>query len=213
MDRSHPDPERSERLRAAASRIARTDEAAAPVRPERPVSYQQELHDWADYPRLGLPLVGLVSLVGLLWVWLAGVIGDGTDQPPTPTVIAQSTEQIAPISAPPTVEPTASPLTASAGTEPPTPTPTLPVEPPTPTSPGPFQINEVVITVVDRVRLRAKPSTGDDSVVLEELPLGTQLTITAAYVPGIPDEGGWWPVINPASGRQGFVNETLIGRP
>lgn len=56
---------------------------AAPAAEGRPRSstYQPEERYWADYLRVALPVLGLILVVGLLWLWATRLLGE--DTPPT----------------------------------------------------------------------------------------------------------------------------------
>jgi hypothetical protein len=174
-----------------------------------------ETRDWSDIPRVGLPLVGLLSLVGLLWFWLAAVIGDGTDQAPTPTPKPPPTAEVV-TAVPPSPTATA-PVQTIVPTEGPEPTATPLPNPPVTLPPLNSPATETPADADARltnatVNMRADATT--ESAIVEELPPGTEVRIVGAMIPAGPgEEFGWWPVINDASGKSGFIREDLLDSP
>jgi hypothetical protein len=187
---------------------------------ERIVSYQREDERyWTDYLRVALPIVGLLLLVGLLWFWLASIIGDDDENEPTPTPntaltvtapTATATTQVVIDITPTTGVPAGQP-TNTPGGEAPTNTPEgeqPPTEEPADTG-GRFQVDDIVVTNDPDVRLRSEPSSAsDETIVTVYTEAGTELTITGPSVEG--DDGLiWWPVIDP-DGNEGYVADDFI---
>jgi hypothetical protein len=177
---------------------------------ERAVSYQPEERYWTDYLRIALPVIGLLLMLGLFWYWAAALIDDNeSDTEPTHTPLAAPTVINAPtatatagaqVAITPSVGP-APPTNTPTGAQPPavpTNTPATTGQPPAPTpaaGAGPeveFAVGSVVVTIDDDVNLRDGPSANTAGIV-QSLPLGTELTISGAWVTG--DDGlVWWPV-------------------
>jgi hypothetical protein len=184
------------------------------------VSYQREDERyWTDYLRVALPIVGLLLLVGLLWFWLASIIGDDDSNEPTATPNTAVT-QIAAATSTATIQgvvdiftPTVLPAgpTNTPGGEAPTNTPEgaegQPTEEPADTG-GRFQVGETVVTNDPDVRLRSEPSSASDDTIITSLEEGTELTINGESVVG-DDDITWWPVIAP-DGTEGYVADDFL---
>jgi hypothetical protein len=183
------------------------------------VSYQREDERyWTDYLRVALPIVGLLLLVGLLWFWLASIIGDDDENPPTEvpstalTITAptstQTTQAVIDVTA--TSVPAGQP-TNTPGGEQPAPTNTPEGAEGQPTEEGGeeeearFAEGDAVVTNDPDINLRAEPST--DAEVVTQFGEGTELTIT-----GPSEQGGdytWWPVED-ADGNVGYVADDFL---
>jgi hypothetical protein len=170
------------------------------------VSYQREDERyWTDYLRVALPIVGLLLLVGLLWFWLASIIGDDDNDEPTPTpeTALLVTAPASTATATSIVEITTT--TGPAATN--TPGGPAATNPPEATSEptegggggdGPkYAVDDVIVPSSDDVRLRSSPTSSvDDNIVVDPLPEGAELIVTGEPVEG--DDGFlWWPVDYP----------------
>jgi hypothetical protein len=180
------------------------------------VSYQREDERyWTDYLRVALPIVGLLLLVGLLWFWLASIIGDDDENPPTEvpstaltvtaptsTATVQGVIDITPTVGAAEGQPTATTGEQPAATDTPEGAEGQPTE--EPASEG-YQVGDTVVTNDPDINLRAEPSV--DSEVITQFGEGTELTIT-----GPSEEGGdytWWPVED-ADGNVGYVADDFL---
>lgn len=190
------------------------------------MSYQPEERYWTDYLRIALPVIGLLLLIGLLWYWASALIGDGgSNQPPTPAMVAVVTPVNQATPAPPTatavvLAPTPGPPVEPTATQAPAPpAPTQAVVAPTaapattdaaanPCANMPtYDIGTLVVTT-DQVRLRAEANT--DSAIVAEMPAGMQLQITGAFTDGGAGQCDWWPVTTTDTGQSGWVIEQFI---
>lgn len=51
----------------------------------RSASYQPEERYWTDYLRIALPVIGIILMLGLLWIWASQLLGDDNNvDDPTP---------------------------------------------------------------------------------------------------------------------------------
>jgi hypothetical protein len=185
------------------------------------VSYQREDERyWTDYLRVALPIVGLLLLVGLLWFWLASIIGDDSENDPTPTPATSVTQIAAATSTattqavvditPTTGVPVGQPTATSGGEQPPPTNTPEGGEAPTevPAEEGRFAEGETVVTNTDDVNIRSSPTTQEDNVVDQVVEPGSELVITGPSEEG--DDRLWWPVENPETGLTGYVADELI---
>jgi hypothetical protein len=167
------------------------------------LNYYAEERYWTDWVRILLPILGVLLVVILFWLWASSFLGDGDDD--GSLAVATGTSTL------PTIGPT-----ATTGGDTPVGTPTSPivittVTPPagatntpgvgtsptdTPGSDGPSgEIYPGAVVVVantggDGANLRSEPSSVASVITI--LLEGTQLTTT-----GDPIEGDgllWWPV-------------------
>jgi hypothetical protein len=184
------------------------------------VSYQREDDRyWTDYLRVALPIIGLLLLVGLLWFWLASIIGDDNNDQPTPTVNTATTviaaaTQTATATTQVVINPTqgAAPTQTTTGEQPAAATNTPGEGGEQPTEGGGaqarFQKGDTVITNDPDVRLRSEPSSASEDTIITSFDEGTELTIDGPSVEG--DDGLiWWPVIDP-DGNTGYVADDFL---
>jgi hypothetical protein len=169
------------------------------------LNYYSDERYWTDYLRIAAPILGVLLLVVLFWLWASSFLGD--DGEPGSGVVATGTTTL------PTIGPTAtaggtgvaggtptSPIvittvTSQAGATN-TPSTGEPAATDTPAEPAPggeiFPGASVVVanTGGDGANLRTD-ATGDSEIIATLLD-GTQLTVTGDAV----ENGGflWWPV-------------------
>lgn len=190
---------------------------------QRTVQFQPEERYWTEYLRIALPIIGLLLMIGLFWVWATSLIGNdgGTDE--TPTEIAGGIPAL--VDDPSTPVPSQTPAADAGQAPPPTTAPsasTPPADAPTEESAAGANpetseeeeqdaADELVIGgngVIneDGVRLRPDPST--DSDPLAELTVDTSVTINEG-----PEEAGdyrWWNVTVDDTGVTGWVVEDYL---
>jgi hypothetical protein len=184
---------------------------------ERVVSYQREDERyWTDYLRVALTIVGLLLLVGLLWFWLASIIGDDNNDEPT------ATPDVAVLVTAPAPTATATLVIGITTTQGPaaTITPGGDAQPTNTPEPGEepteeggdeqprFAVDDVVVTNDPDVNVRSGPTTQEENVLETIAEQGTELTITGESVEG--DDRVWWPVLNVETGVEGYVADELI---
>jgi hypothetical protein len=184
------------------------------------VSYQREDERyWTDYLRVALPIVGLLLLVGLLWFWLASIIGDDDENPPTEVPATSLT--ITASTATATTQGAVAIFTATVPPAGPTNTPNGENPPPTNTAPAGaepteapageerFAVDDIVVTNDPDVRLRSVASSASDDTIITSYPdQGTELTITGPSEVG-DDNLTWWPVVD-SDGNEGYVADDFI---
>lgn len=94
--------EPEDRPRPKSNRTRRTAEsgnAAANGGRSRTASHQPEGRYWTDYLRIALPVIGIILMVGLLWLWAANLLDNDApvgDPTPEDTVGLVSTETVDP---------------------------------------------------------------------------------------------------------------------
>jgi hypothetical protein len=188
------------------------------------VSYQREDERyWTDYLRVALPIVGLLLLVGLLWFWLASIIGNDSENDPTPTP-ATSVTQIAAATSTATTQaviditattgvPAGQPTATTGGEQPPPTNTPEGGEAPTeaPAEEARFAVDETVVTNDPNVNIRSEASSsGGDETVLFTIPdQGTELVITGESEVG-DDDFTWWPVYYADQDLDGWVADDFI---
>lgn len=169
------------------------------------LSYYPEERYWTDYLRIAAPILGVLLLVVLFWLWASSFLGDDDDNNATADATGTTTL--------PTIGPTA---TQGAGSTPGAGTPTSPIvittvtpqtgatntpgnggttptdtpepEPPADIFPGATVV--IANTGGDGVNLRSEPTSASE--VIAVLLDGTVLTVTGDAAEG--DGLVWWPV-------------------
>lgn len=187
--------------RASATRqptaVRPRSQRAAPLVSESPDSYAVPPDDrsWSDYLRRGYPAIGVILLLGMLWLWSSAYLARRV-APPTTTPVATVPANLGQVAV---IVP--SPTAGAA------PAPANPVPPPTP-PPGVIAPGATVVvkTAADGARIRQQPSLSAPTVTA--VANGTLLTITG---PSQDADGyTWWPV--QGNGVSGWVAGALIER-
>lgn len=75
-DPSPGDP--AERPQSNRTRRSSANRATATGGRSRSSSYQPEERYWTDYLRIALPVIGIILMLGLLWIWASQLLGDDT---------------------------------------------------------------------------------------------------------------------------------------
>jgi hypothetical protein len=171
-----------------------------------PFGYQPEERYWTDYLRIAAPVVGVILMLGLVWFWIASMLGNNDDdndvatngddvsgpviesETPTPTDDADDNGVITIMTPEPDDDETDEPANGE----------------PAPTTIGPGATVVVVGTGEAGLNVRSSPSTGAD--VVDSVPDGTTMTVTGESQQG--DGFTWWPV--EFNGVTGFVAEDFI---
>lgn len=196
-ERSGPRRERTGAAPVTATRPRTAPRRPQPVAPESPEAYATPPDDrtWGDYLRRSFPAIGVILLLGVLWVWssalLAGRPADDTSAP-LATVPANLGQGAVAVIVP---SPTA-PVAAASGAP-----ATAPAPPPGVIAPG---AKVVVNSAGDGARIRQGPTLSATTVLAVDN--GTVLTITGASQDA--DGYTWWPV--QGDGFSGWVAGALI---
>lgn len=169
--------------------------ATKPARPAAPTgnySPPQESYSWGEYLRRSYPAIGIILLLGVLWVWSARYLSTTVTPTPTPQLVAPTA---APVGAVAVITPTAAPAAP----------PAPPVAPPGTIGPG----AQVIVQTPGGAgaNIRANPSTAGAPVTAVDD--GTPLLITGASQDA--DGYRWWPV--QGDGFAGWVAGSLIALP
>jgi hypothetical protein len=190
----------------------RAERGGPPPGPERTVSYQPEERYWTDYLRVALPVVGLLLMLGLFWVWANQLIRDDESNSPPVATATNAGVAVTVAAVPPTAAPTqvvAIGATSQDAVRTPAATTVAdaPVDDPTePAASGEIQEGSVVVVTEDGVNMRPGPSTEEEAVT--QLQQGTELQVTGPSV----DDGDitWWPVTEPLQELDGYVSADFL---
>lgn len=218
-------PPQSNRTRRSAGR------ANANGGRSRTGSVQPEERYWTDYLRIALPVIGIILMLGLLWVWASNLLGDDADvddtpedtiglvETPTPDPNAINTEPDAdstpdsqtntgeiPISGQPSPEPTAPPDDTteppSAGGDNQAGDEDEPVDEP---ASGEIAVDRRVRITEDNVNVRSSAgTTGDPQRVASQ---GEEAVVASG--PEEADGYIWWQIVF-NDGEGGFVVEDFL---
>lgn len=172
-----------------------TPKATKPAPTAIPEGYEtaHEPYSWGTYLRRSYPAIGVILLLGAVWIWSARLLSGGP--PVTPTVPLIAPETPATVVAVPVITPTAPGAAAPVAS-------TLPVAAPGTIGPG---ANIVIQTPGGAgANIRQTPSAG--GALVTALNDGTALTITGASQDA--DGYTWWPVTG--AGVTGWVAGSLI---
>jgi hypothetical protein len=172
--------------------------------PGRQFEYQAEERYWTDYLRIAAPVLGVILMLGLVWFWIASLLGDPEEENQTVTPD---------VAGPTIVDDTPTPENDDEDGDAPLNTPiavTTPTPEPTeagndqPTAIGPGATVVVTGTGDAGLNMRASPSTTAD--IQQQLEEGERLTVTGESVEA---EGyTWWPV--ESSESTGFVVANFV---
>lgn len=170
--------------------------ATKPARPAAPTgnySPPQESYSWGEYLRRSYPAIGIILLLGVLWVWSARYLSTTGVPTPTPQLVVPTAAVAAPVAV---ITPTAAPAPAAS---------TLPAAPPGTIGPG----ARVIVQTPGGAgaNIRVDPTTA--AAVVTALDDGSPLTITGASQDA--DGYTWWPV--QGDGIAGWVAAALIALP
>ncbi len=166
---------------------------SAPVTIPEGYEAAHEPYSWGTYLRRSYPAIGVILLLGAVWIWSARLLSGGP--PVTPTVPLAAPVVVATVVAVPVITPTAAGA-AGPGTA------TLPVAAPGTIGPGASVI--VQTPGGAGANIRQTPAAG--GALVTALNDGTALTITGASQDA--DGYTWWPITG--GGVTGWVAGTLI---
>lgn len=187
---------------------------------DRDLNYYSEERYWTDYLRIIAPILGVIILVVLLWVWIASFLGDDD---PDDSAAASATLPIATLTAGDSETPDAGttpspPSTAPTSTTPASGTPPATTPSVAPTTDdggggdgGPVAIYlgatvEVANTDGTGVNVRAEPTTGSD--VLTVFLDGTQIQVIDGPVEAEGFE--WWKITGNEVAEGWIVRDYLV---
>ncbi len=226
------DPE--ERPQSNRTRRSSASRGAANGGRTRSSSYQPEERYWTDYLRIALPVIGIILMLGLLWIWASQLLGDDTpvdDATPEDTIGLVSTQTPDPNAI--NTEPTgpSTPDTSTGAGEIPIPGQTTPVageaETPfnpttqTPAAGGDDQTDpeapvveeppaseialDSQVEIIEEVNVR--PSAGTTEAPIRTAAIGE----TAVVISGPEEADGfvWWELVFD-DGSSGFVAEDFL---
>jgi hypothetical protein len=174
-----------------------------------PFGYQTEERYWTDYLRIAAPVVGVILMLGLVWFWVANMLGTNDEdtnnnndddlagpvieaETPTPIVTEDDDDDQAPIAV------TTPEAEDDEATE------EVTDEEEVPTTIGPGVTVVVVGTGESGLNVRSEPST--EAEVLESVTDGTTLVVTGESSEA--DGFTWWPV--DTGNVTGFVAQDFI---
>lgn len=224
---SEPEPEPNQPANRRRPSRAKPQSSAAGGR-TRSASYQSEERYWTDYLRIALPVIGIVLMLGLLWIWASHLLGgssDDTDIKATDTVglVTTTTPDTSLVSTPDT--------NTNAGEIPIGNTTTQPTQPPTDLTPtntppagdnqagngGDTQTEETpeppteiapdawVVVTEDGVNMRQTPSTTGE--VIRQVDKDELFQIRSG--PEQADDYTWWEVVDD-DGESGWIVENFL---
>jgi Bacterial SH3 domain len=167
--------------------------------PERQFSYYTEQRYWTDYLRIVAPVLGVILILALAWIWLNSLLGGGTNPPAGGAEPSPPLQNIIVAETPTATPPASTPIVIS--------TPSMEDGGSTPETYAFAKGDTVVIgnTNGSGVNLRAEPNT--DSEVVTLLDNGADLDITDGSIES--DGFIWWPV-ETADGETGYVAEDFL---
>lgn len=225
-DPESPEDEPQQRSRAKSGRGRKTTSSGRPDANggrSRTTAYQPEERYWTDYLRIALPVLGIILMVGLLWVWASNLLGnDVPDGEPTPddTIGVVQTQTPDPnevnteptsVSSPGAVNgeipisgaPTAVPAQPTAPTEN-TAATAAPTEAPAEAPAGEIEVGALV-TIVEGPNIRSEPGTSGG--ILRQGTAGESAEVIGG--PEEADDYTWWQVVFD-DGVTGWVAEEYL---
>lgn len=165
----------------------------APVAIPEGYEAAHEPYSWGTYLRRSYPAIGVILLLGAVWIWSARLLSGGP--PVTPTVPLVAPAVAATVIAVPVITPTAAGAVAPAAS-------TLPAAVPGTIGPG----ASIIIQTPGGTGANIRQTPAAGGTLVTALNDGTTLTITGASQDA--DGYTWWPVTG--DGVSGWVAGTLI---
>lgn len=156
---------------------------------ERGFTYYSEDRVWTDYLRIAAPVVAVILVLALIWIWINHMLGGGGTTPnkpaaTVPALVASTPSQTAAaVITTPVVQTQASPQA-------------------TPGSGALAKGDTVVVADTGGAGVNMRDTASTDGKVVAQLEDGTQLTITGDSVSG--NNYTWWPV-KTKDGIAGFI--------
>jgi hypothetical protein len=178
---------------------------------DRQFTYYSEDRYWTDYLRIAAPILGVILMVVLFWLWASSFLGDDDDDD---TGNINGTSTIPTIGATAPASPTGAAGTSTVivistappqGTTPTGPAPTATTPPDT----GPEIFNGATVQIANTggagVNLRTEATTSSE--IIDTLLDGTVLTVSGEAVDA--EDFRWWPVTT-ETGAAGWVVEDYL---
>lgn len=174
-------------------RAAANPAKAAPVAIAEGYEAAHEPYSWGTYLRRSYPAIGVILLLGAVWIWSARLLSGGP--PVTPTVPLVAPVVVATVVSVPVITPTAAGAVAPGAS-------TLPVAAPGTIGPG----ASVIIQTPGGAGANIRQTPSASGALVTALNDGTALTITGASKDA--DGYTWWPITS--TGVTGWVAGSLI---
>jgi hypothetical protein len=180
--------------RPTARRTATTNTPrTGPVPIQEGYEAAHEPYSWGTYLRRSYPAIGVILLLGAVWIWSARLLSGGPPVTPTAPLVAPSV--VATVVAVPVITPTAAGAAAPGASA-------LPVAAPGTIGPG----ANVIIQTPGGAGANIRQTPAASGALVTALNDGTALTITGASRDA--DGYTWWPVTG--GGVTGWVAGSLI---
>lgn len=179
--------------RPTTRRTAATPQKPAPVTIPEGYETAHEPYSWGTYLRRSYPAIGVILLLGAVWIWSARLLSGGPQVAPTAPLVAPTV--VATAIAVPVITPTAPGMAAPGASA-------LPVAAPGTIGPG----ASIIIQTPGGAGANIRQTPSASGTLVTALDDGTALTITGASREA--DGYTWWPVTG--AGVTGWVAGSLI---
>jgi hypothetical protein len=176
---------------------------------QTPFGYQPEERYWTDYLRIAAPVVGVILMLGLVWFWVANMLGDDNDDAASDDIDTSGPVIPAETETPDTALDEEEETDDALAVATPDDEENGEAEPngegnDAPTTIGPGAT--VVVIGTGEAGLNVRQSASTEAEVVTSLPDGSPMTITGESQEA--DGFTWWPV--EFDGENGFVAADFI---